>query len=89
MLTERNHDAISGIVNGLTIPQPTYPRDPIILVHSYRDELVKQLAEHFLEDNPRFDRERFKAACEMPTIASPIVSHGKLRHMLHVFAQFV
>ena len=61
MLTKRNYEAIAEIVDGLTLHRPAMLRDPII----YRDDLVKHLAAYFFEDNPRFDRERFKAACEV------------------------
>ena len=59
MLSKRHYEAIAEIVDGLTVNRADYPRDPII----YRDDLVKHLAAYFFEDNPRFDVERFKAAC--------------------------
>ena len=64
MLSKKHYEAIAGIVNGLPIAQPTYPRDPAILLRSYRHELVEHLAAYFSDDNPRFDRERFITACE-------------------------
>ena len=61
MLSKKHYTAIAEIVYGLTVNRPAYPRDPII----YRADLVKHLAAYFFEDNPRFDVERFKAACEV------------------------
>ena len=59
MLTKRTYEAIAKIVDGLTLCQPACPRAPII----YRADLVKHLAAYFAHDNPRFDAERFEAAC--------------------------
>jgi len=59
MLSKRHYERIAEIVNGLTLHRPAMLRDPII----YRDDLVKFLAAYFLEDNPRFDFEKFEAAC--------------------------
>ena len=60
MLSKKHYEAIAKIIDGVTIHRPTYPRDPII----YRGELVKDLAAYFAGDNPRFDAERFIAACQ-------------------------
>jgi len=58
MLSKRHYNAIAKIINNLTVDRLVHQHDIL-----YRDELVEWLAEFFAQDNPRFDGERFKAAC--------------------------
>jgi hypothetical protein len=58
MLHKRDYNAIAKIIDNLTVNRLVHQRDIL-----YRDELVECLAEFFARDNPRFDGERFKAAC--------------------------
>lgn len=39
------------------------PTDESILVEEYREKLVEDLCDAFAEDNPRFNRARFRQAC--------------------------
>ena len=65
-LTKRNYEVLSQIICNLTVDQSGfYYRDELTHQHHilYRDELIAHLAQYFLEDNSRFDAERFQAAC--------------------------
>ena len=54
MLSKKHYEAISRIIQGIT----TVPE--LVIDHG---EVVERLAEYFAGDNPRFDAERFIAAC--------------------------
>jgi hypothetical protein len=58
-LTKRNYEAIAEIINNLTVGRSARFLNPIL----YQGRLITDLAAYFLEDNSRFDAERFEAAC--------------------------
>ena len=58
-LTKRNYEAIAEIINSLTQDRSARFLHPIL----YQGRLITDLAAYFLEDNSRFDAERFEAAC--------------------------
>lgn len=57
MLTRKHSKAIAEMVARYTVPHTTYPGDMVQL------NFVNALADYFVADNPRFDRERFLSAC--------------------------
>lgn len=57
MMTRKDYTAIAAIVAGEF--RHGSPDDPM----AYKDLVVSALTAYMTEDNPRFDRDRFFAAC--------------------------
>lgn len=57
MFTRQHYKAIAGIVRNSTVNKTS---KPVI----NREILIRELTNYFAEDNPRFDRQKFLAACE-------------------------
>lgn len=58
-LSKMHYQRIAAIINKITVqPDIVFPR---VIVS---ETLINELTEYFTEDNPRFDADRFKAACK-------------------------
>jgi hypothetical protein len=60
MLSKRHYVAIASIANVAlksSVDGRKYANDPVVV------SFAENLARYFASDNPRFDRERFLAAC--------------------------
>jgi len=67
MFTKRHYKAIAEIIKNNTctaLPEPNH--DTLIRIDAHKEAgiwIALNLADYFAEDNPRFDRQRFLAAC--------------------------
>lgn len=59
MFQKRHYERLASIIDGMDFWAPT-PRET-------RNEVARQFADALARDNPRFDRERFLAACGAQT----------------------
>jgi hypothetical protein len=69
MLSRKDYEAIAAIVKRAsetsipTLGETVYENAWVSGAEDIQDEIVRGLVEYFRQDNPRFDPERFKAAC--------------------------
>jgi hypothetical protein len=70
IFTRRHYESIAATLKARH-PKGPYPADWF--------GIVRELADAFQADNPRFDRGRFMVACGMSDPARPLPSPGKIR----------
>ncbi len=60
MITRQHYKAIAEIIKETPVDIDT---DTTTTVERFRSEISRKLAVYFTNDNPRFDYEKFMAAC--------------------------